>query len=246
VNDGVGVVGGAEKAGEKVTADGSDRTRAGCASRSVTAESTDDPGSSGGAGCAGVAGGGAVRSLGAADDSGEPQKGGRGSGGLHDEGGGAGGLHEEGSAGLHDEGGSLGPQGGDWGLESGGNSDSGGPDDELADGKSSGGGTGWRDGDCGPAKPDEDGSAGRTRGANGLRVLSPKPHTRQNGPDTGAPQAGQGSPPFAPRGPGPWCSPVLRSGPAGLPSMSVPQTSQKSSLAESWPSGHTAIAHPPL
>ena len=224
MNDGVGVVGGAEKVDEKVTADASDRTRAGCGS-----------------------GGAAVRSLGAADDSGGLQEGGRGSGGLHDEGGGAGGLHEEGSAGLHDEGGSLGPQGGDWGLEGGGNSDSGGPDDELAGGKSSaGGGTGWRDGDCGPAKPDEDGSAGRTRGANGLRRLRPKPHTWQNGPDTGAPQAGQGSPPLAPRGPGPWCFPVLRSGPAGLPSMSVPQTSQKSSLAESWPSGHTAIADPPL
>ena len=188
-----------------------------------------------------MAGGGAVRSLGAADDSGELQKGGRGSGGLHDEGGGAGGLHEEGSAGLHDEGGSLGPQGGDWGLESGGNSDSGGPDDELAGGKSSGGGTGWRDGDRGPAKADDDGSAGRTRGANGLRA---RRHVSQNGPDTGAPQAGQDSPSFAARGPSPCCFPVVRPGSAGLPPMRVPQTSQKSSVAESWPSGHAAIADP--
>ena len=159
---------------------------------------------------------------------------------------GCGGLHR--SGGLHDEGGSIGPQGGDWGsgLRTGGNSDSGGPDDEVAGRVASGGGTGWRDGDCGPAEPDENGSAGRSRGANGRSALRPKPHARQNGPDTGAPQAGQGAPPFASRGSSPRCLPVRRDASAGPPPMRVPQTSQKSSPAESWPSGHAAIAHPPL
>jgi len=50
----------------------------------------------------------------------------------------------------------------------------------LAGGNASAGGPGWRDGDCGPAMPGENGSADRVRGANGLRALRPKPHARQN------------------------------------------------------------------
>ena len=84
-----------------------------------------------------------------------------------------------------DGGGSIRPRGEDSGsgLEIGGNSDSGGPEDEPAPGNASGGETGTQDGDGGPARPagaDEKDSAGRSRGANGLLVLGLKPHASQN------------------------------------------------------------------
>ena len=71
------------------------------------------------------------------------------------------------SGGLHDEGGSIRSQGGEPGLETGGNSDSGGPDDGMAGGSASGGGKDEPDEGGGP---DVNGSAGGTGGANGLRA----------------------------------------------------------------------------
>lgn len=142
------------------------------ASRSVTAEPAGGPGSSGRADWSGGEDGGPGLLLGAAGGSGEP--------------------HEEGD-------GSIRPQGGS-GLETGGNSDSGGADDDLAGGNSSGGGNGAQGGDWGSRKPagtPGTDPAGGTWGANGLRTLGLNPHASQNGPDTGAPQSGQVSPPFA-------------------------------------------------
>ena len=79
-------------------------------------------------------------------------------------------------------------------METGGNSDSGGPDDGMAGGSASGGGKDEPDEGGGP---DVNGSAGGTRGANGLRARWLKPHASQNIPDTGAPQPGQVTPWFA-------------------------------------------------
>ncbi len=106
----------------------------------------------------------------AGDEAGNPDRPPSGSGG-------SGRLHEDGA-------GSDRPQGEDGsGLETGGNSDSGGPEDEPTGGNASAGGTGIPDGDGGPARPagaDEKDSAGRPRGANGLLALGLKPHASQN------------------------------------------------------------------
>ena len=67
-----------------------------------------------------------------------------------------------------------------------------------------------------------------------------KPQASQNWPVLGMPQRGQVSAPVSGQGGG---TLATGEGPvAGLPTMRMPQTSQKSSLAESWPLGHTAIA----
>src|ERR1700737_1229609 len=110
------------------------------------------------------------------------------------------------------------------------------------------------------------GTVGTGRGGVGgvkLGALKLKPQASQNWPVLGVPQRGQGSAgvaagsgqgygPVAP-GEGPWPpaeGPVpAADGPpaaadrpvAGLPPMRMPHTSQKSSLAESCPLGHTAI-----
>ena len=109
--------------------------------------------------------------------------------------GGSGGLHEEGDGSIRSQGGP--------GLETGGNSDSGGADDGLAGGNASGVGNDAQGGDWGspksagaPGAPGTDAADG-TWGANGLRTLGLNPHASQNGLDTGAPQSGQVSPPFA-------------------------------------------------
>jgi hypothetical protein len=121
----------------------------------------------------------------------------------------------------------------------GGNRSSGGPEKGLAGGNGDSGRKGPRDGDDGSARPagaDEKDSAGETRGANGLRTRTRKPHRSQNWPATVAPQAGQVSPLSGVAGSGPWCFPTMRPGPeaelTGFPSMRAPQTSQKSLLAE--------------
>src|ERR1017187_4206511 len=82
-----------------------------------------------------------------------------------------------------------------------------------------------------------------------------KPHASQNWPDLRVPHLGQGSPPLTA-----WsdrCLPAVAGRPAaevagvtGAPARRMPHTSQKSSLTESWPLGHTVIAtsphNPPL
>ena len=63
-----------------------------------------------------------------------------------------------------------------------------------------------------------------------------------------APAAGRVRPVAAVRTTGSRAPAHFRTLPPGakLPPMRVPQTSQKSSLAESWPSGHLTIAYPSL
>ncbi len=118
---------------------------------------------------------------------------------------------------------------GDSGRKTGGNNDSGGPD-------------GVRDPDEVPGKSAD--SAGWARVANGLRVLMLKPHASQNGPEAAVPHRGQTSARGNSARPGTRCLPAV-SGPAAGPAPTrAPQTSQTSSLAESWPFGHTAIAAP--
>jgi len=86
----------------------------------------------------------------------------------------------------------------------------------------------------------------------GLRRGLPKlkPHASQNWPDLTVPHLGQGSSPLTA-----WsarCAPALADRPAagvigvtGASARRMPHTSQKSSLTESWPLGHTVIATSP-
>lgn len=86
-----------------------------------------------------------------------------------------------------------------------------------------------------------EGPAGMNRGP-----LKLKPQASQNWPVLGVSQRGQVSAAGAGHGGaalGAGTGPVA--GPLGVPPMRIPQTSQKSSLAESCPFGHTAIAPPP-
>jgi hypothetical protein len=68
-----------------------------------------------------------------------------------------------------------------------------------------------------------------------------KPQASQNWPVLAVPHVGQDSPARAAASGG--GALTAGDGPdAGLPAMRMPHTSQKSSVAETWPSGHTAIA----
>jgi hypothetical protein len=108
------------------------------------------------------------------------------------------------------------------GLEIGGNSDSGGPDDTRPDGDVPAGSAGW------------------PKGSKGGRAGIRKPHASQNWLAMVAPQRGQVSPSPATSRPDAWCFPVLPSR-SGKLLILVPQTSQKSLFAEWWPCGHTVL-----
>jgi hypothetical protein len=96
------------------------------------------------------------------------------------------------------------------------------------------------------------GLAGVKLGLAGVKRGLPKlkPHASQNWPDLRVPHLGQGSPPLTA-----WsdrCVPAVAGRPpaevagvTGPPARRVPHTSQKSSLTESWPLGHTVIATSP-
>lgn len=92
------------------------------------------------------------------------------------------------------------------GLETGGNSDSGGPEDGTPDGDVSHGAA--SPAGAGAAEAE---SAGWPRGAKGRRAESRNPHPSQNWPVVAVPQRGQVSPPLATNRPGAWCFPIIPS-----------------------------------
>jgi hypothetical protein len=91
-------------------------------------------------------------------------------------------------------------------LETGGNSDSGGPEDGTPDGDVSHGAA--SPAGAGAAEAE---SAGWPRGAKGRRAESRNPHPSQNWPVVAVPQRGQVSPPLATNRPGAWCFPIIPS-----------------------------------
>ena len=68
-----------------------------------------------------------------------------------------------------------------------------------------------------------------------------KPHASQNRPDLTVPHLGHGSPPLTGRDAGGRPAAGVMGVTAG-PARRMPHKSQKSSLTESWPLGHTVIA----
>ena len=168
VRDGIGAVGGAEGAGAWTEGGDSGRTGGrdqasgsaevggddcgagenGDSSKPTARESSGVPGFSGALNTSSGAGGQADWLLGAVDGRGGPAGEGSGSGLLQAEKGGS-------------------------GLETGGNSDSGGPDDTRPDGEVS-------RGSAEPAGTGEEDSAGWPRGVKGRRAETRKPHASQN------------------------------------------------------------------
>lgn len=228
--DSGGASGADEAAGEPWAAGAGEAMGAGKPGDTGEGEGSQKAGGSGEACVSGADGGSAGEDqlAGPGDGSGWSQGGNCGWGWSQGGEGGPGWLQEDGGPGWS-QGGDAGPgrsQGadGDSGRETGGNNDSGGPD-----------------GVRGPGKPA--GSAGWARVANCLRVLMLKPHASQNGPDAAVPHRGQTSARGGSAWPGMRCLPAV-SGPTGPLPTRAPQTSQTSSLAESWPFGHTAIVAP--
>ncbi|HEX5289608.1 MAG TPA: hypothetical protein VFX25_12110 [Streptosporangiaceae bacterium] len=103
----------------------------------------------------------------------------------------------------------------------GGNSDSGGAEDALADGYS---------------------SSGAPNAPNAPWPRRRRPHASQNGPGAGAPQPGQIRPSLTGLRSAPRCFPPPRSWPKpGVALTRAPQMSQKSVFAVSWPVWHLAM-----
>jgi hypothetical protein len=134
--------------------------------------------------------------------------GGSGAGGFGPGGFGAGGF----GPGMVGASGSVGAEDhdGDPGLDTGGNSDSGGP---AGGGEDGGAETGQTGASQGSVRGEEKGGSGRVSGANGLRARNRKPHASQDWPELTVPHRGQVSAGLgAAPGLGAWCLPTVRTG----------------------------------